>query len=529
MGASWNKCSFPQDCVDRTQMVAKDANLKPEGYRAVSDSMDDPNRWKQTFTPRTMSRIDNSLPSLRDHVATEPDPIFDARRRDSPRHIPLSARSHSPWDNAHLAYKSPRSLSHVGGPVYEREGTRNEMCLSARDHVIVSSARLRHQTTGEASIDEDENEDVLVQKALDVVAERMSKRETFSTPRTPRLGTSNLTRFVDFPKTEFSTRKAGANGDGAMSQDGKRSPSLSSFTSDGESGSYDEEFSPMSETGVIAFMSNDKDERLVKKSKDVDTSNREMISMEEALLLIYSISLDEMVKRGAAAPPLDLLRMRLNRDDWLRHFKIAGVDQYLSANMSDICSREDNASEWVVEKQPGSQEAKISKKIDFQEDNEHVHRQQQHVSQQDDIARRQVEKMQDSRKTETMAKTSLSQHNDLVSNARQDRSQRQVPSLRIENILQDERLQIFQREKLAQQQDEVARSSQDLKAKATSMQQIISKTDRWVQDMQILSERGLLPETKSPRFRNLTPRSSRSVLPDGVTIKAEVISPARAN
>ncbi|EKX39584.1 hypothetical protein GUITHDRAFT_114311 [Guillardia theta CCMP2712] len=406
MGASWNKCSFPQDCVDRTQMVAKDANLKPEGYRAVSDSMDDPNRWKQTFTPRTMSRIDNSLPSLRDHVATEPDPIFDARRRDSPRHIPLSARSHSPWDNAHLAYKSPRSLSHVGGPVYEREGTRNEMCLSARDHVIVSSARLRHQTTGgnddgqvgiqtelnfgckEASIDEDENEDVLVQKALDVVAERMSKR------------------------TEFSTRKAGANGDGAMSQDGKRSPSLSSFTSDGESGSYDEEFSPMSETGVIAFMSNDKDERLVKKSKDVDTSNREMISMEE------------------------LLRMRLNRDDWLRHFKIAGVDQYLSANMSDICSREDNASEWVVEKQPGSQEAKISKKIDFQEDNEHVHRQQQHV-----------------------------------------------PSLRIENILQDERLQIFQREKLAQQQDEVARSSQDLKAKATSMQQIISKTDRWVQDM----------------------------------------------
>ena len=63
-----------------------------------------------------------------------------------------------------------------------------------RDHVIVSSARLRHQTKGgnddsqvgiqielsfeceEASIDDDENEDVLVQKALDVVAERMSKR-----------------------------------------------------------------------------------------------------------------------------------------------------------------------------------------------------------------------------------------------------------------------------------------------------------------------------------------------------------------
>eukprot|EP00960_Hanusia_phi_P075778 768465-Hanusia_phi.AAC.7 len=36
-----------------------------------------------------------------------------------------------------------------------------------------------------------------------------------------------------------------------------------------------------------------------------------------------------------------------------------------------------------------------------------------------------------------------------------------------------------------------------------------------LKDGQILSERGLLPESKSPRFRALTPRGSRSALPDG--------------
>jgi len=508
-------------------MVTKDARMGREGYPDVGE---DPTRWQQTFIPRSMSRIDNSLPSLRQHVSTEPDPIFDARRRDSPRSPPLSARSHSSVGNLHVAQRSPRFLarSQLEDIVYERERTRYEGSLSARDYVTISSARLRHSTAQE-NADHEENEDVLVQKALDVVAERISRRETLSTPRTPRLPSSNTTRFVDFPhKTEFSTRKPVRMADCALHNESKRSLSMSSLTSDGESESYDEEFSPMSETGMIALASNEKDDHPVQEHGEGCDGEEKLISMQEALQRIYSVSLEEMVRRGAASPPADLLHMRLKHDDWLRHFKIAGVDDYLSVNMKDMC--EGNQSGWIVEKHPEDKEENLSKKIDFQESGKNDPMAES-LLQSGDMIRRQIARMQEIRKTEMAANKAFASQdgNDGSSTSRQAAAQRGVPSLRIENILQDGRTQFQQREIDAQCQQDALKSSQPSEERTTKRQQIISKAERWVQDMQILSERGLLPESKSPRFRALTPRGSRSALPDGVTIKAEVVSPARVN
>eukprot|EP00960_Hanusia_phi_P075779 768465-Hanusia_phi.AAC.8 len=125
-----------------------------------------------------------------------------------------------------------------------------------------------------------------------------------------------------------------------------------------------------------------------------------------------------MVRRGAASPPADvnfhvntnfafplmlcnqLLHMRLKHDDWLRHFKIAGVDDYLSVNMKDMC--EGNQSGWIVEKHPEDKEENLSKKIDFQESGKNDPMAES-LLQSGDMIRRQIARMQEIRKTEMAA------------------------------------------------------------------------------------------------------------------------------
>eukprot|EP00960_Hanusia_phi_P016819 495095-Hanusia_phi.AAC.3 len=81
--------------------------------------------------------------------------------------------------------------------------------------------------------DDDDNDDDDDLFFLKIACNRNLIQETLSTPRTPRLPSSNTTRFVDFPhKTEFSTRKPVRMADCALHNESKRSLSMSSLTSD---------------------------------------------------------------------------------------------------------------------------------------------------------------------------------------------------------------------------------------------------------------------------------------------------------
>ena len=72
------------------------------------------------------------------------------------------------------------------------------------------------------------------------------------------------------------------------------------------------------------------DEHAQHEREGSESSSRERRTMEEVLLHKYGVSLSHLEAAGCAAPPPQLLRLRMTEAEWDKHLRRAGVDRYLN-------------------------------------------------------------------------------------------------------------------------------------------------------------------------------------------------------